>query len=118
MGYANGNQKNDQSPSSGGLMSHFISQGVNTIEDDGVFLNHIIQPYPDEIPPISMGMWDTLGDPSNGYNYQYAAPQSSFIAMEDMTPTGWGDQFENDKSLTSPSTQQYHNPPKEIWDTL
>src|SRR3954469_4863370 len=67
--YANGNQKNDQSPCSGELMSYFISQGVNAIEDDGVFLNHIIQPYPDEIPPISMGMWDTFGDPSGGYNY-------------------------------------------------
>src|SRR3954462_7806442 len=118
LGYDSGNQKNDQSPCSGGLMSHFISQGVNAIEDDGVFLNHIIQPYPDEISPISMGMWDTLGDPSGGYNYQYTAPQSSFIAMEDIAPTGWGDQFENDKSLTSPSTEQYQNPPKEVWDTL
>src|SRR3954464_15025460 len=42
LGYANGNQKNDQSPHSRGLMSHFISQRVNAIEDDGVFLNHII----------------------------------------------------------------------------
>src|SRR3954466_12154378 len=46
LGYADGNQKNGQSPCSGGLMSYFISQGVNAIEDEGVFLNHIIQQYP------------------------------------------------------------------------
>src|SRR3954467_8153533 len=62
LGYANGNQKNDQSPRSGGLMSHFISQGVNAIEDEGVFWNHIIQQYPNEVPPVSMEVWDTLGE--------------------------------------------------------
>src|SRR3954469_24340907 len=90
-------------------MSHFISRGVNTIEDDGVFLNHIIQPYPNEVPPLPMEIWDTLGEPSGGYDFlvKYTAPQSSFIAMEDITPTGWGDQFEDCKSFTSSITECY-----------
>src|SRR3954467_2800645 len=120
LGYVNGTQKNDQSPRSGGLMSHFISQGVNAIEDDGVILNHIIQQYPNEIPPGSEEVWDTLGELSGGYDFlvKYTAPQSYFIAMEDIAPTGWGDQFEDDKSFTSPITEQYQNPPKRVWDTL
>src|SRR3954470_6556649 len=65
-----------------------------------------------------IGMWDVMGEPSGGYNSQYTAPQSSYIAMEDITPSGWGDQFENDKSFTSPITEQYQNPPKEVWVTL
>src|SRR3954463_11948680 len=59
LGYANGIQKNDPSPRFGGLMSHFISQGVNAIEDDGMILNHIIRQYPNEVPPVSMEVWDT-----------------------------------------------------------
>src|SRR3954464_3499637 len=40
--------------------------------------------------------------------------------MEDITPTGWGDQFEDCKSFTSSITEQYQSPPspKEVWDTL
>src|SRR4051812_20077758 len=65
LGYANGIQKNDQSPRSGGLMSHFISQGVNAIEDD-------------KVPPVSKEVWDTLGEPSGRYDFlvKYTAPQS------------------------------------------
>src|SRR3954467_15558785 len=113
LGYANGTQKNDQSPRSGGLMSHFISQGVNAIEDEGVLLNHIIQQYPNEVPPVSMEVWDTLGEPSGRYDFlvKYTTPQSSFIAMEDIAPTGWGDQFEDCKSFTSSITEQYQSPP-------
>src|SRR3954464_12998735 len=118
LGYNGENQKNDQNPRSEGLISHFASQEVNAIDDEGVFMNHIIQPYPDEIPPISMGMWDAIQEPNGGYNYQYATPQNSYIAMDDLTPTGWGDQIGNDESFTSPVTEQYQNPPKEVWDTL
>src|SRR4051812_37238018 len=72
LGYTNGIQKSDQSPHSGGLMSHFISQGVNAIED--------------EVPHVSKKIWDTLGEPSGMYDFlvKYTAPQSSFISIEDI----------------------------------
>src|SRR4051812_36801393 len=106
LGYDSENQKNDQGPRSGGLMSHFVSQEVNAIEDEGVFLNHIIQPYPDEIPPISMGMWDAVGEPSDGYNYQYVAPHNSFISIVELNPAGWGVQIGNNERFTKPGNMQ------------
>src|SRR3954468_8030524 len=122
LGYADGTQKNDQSPRSGGLMSHFISQEVNSIEDDEVISHHITQQYPNEVPPVSKEVWDTLGEPSGKYDFlvKYTAPQSSLIAIEDIVPTGWDDQFEDDISITGSIANQYQSPPipREVWDTL
>src|SRR4051812_48869268 len=55
-----------------------------------------------------------------GTLWENQAAQSFFIAMEDITPIGWGDQFEDCKSFTSSITEQYQSPPspKEVWDTL
>ena len=38
-------------------------------------------------------IWDTLGEPSGKFDYlvKYSAPESSKIQIEDVKPTGWGD---------------------------
>src|SRR3954470_14539059 len=103
-------------------MSHFISQEVNTIEDDEVISNHITKQHPNKVPPISKEVWDTLGEPSGKYDFlvKYTAPQSSLIAIEDIVPTGWDDQFEDDISITGSIANQYQSPliPREVRDTL
>src|SRR3954469_21830094 len=42
---------------------------------------------------------------------KYSAPQSSQIAIEDITPTGWDEHFEDNMTLTSPVTSE------EFWET-
>src|ERR1044072_6906733 len=38
-------------------------------------------------------IWDTLGEPNGKFDYlvKYSAPESSKIPIEDVKPTGWGD---------------------------
>ena len=38
-------------------------------------------------------IWDTLGEPSGKFDYlvKYSAPESSKVHIEDIKPTGWGD---------------------------
>src|SRR3954471_19288765 len=87
-------------------MSHFISQGVNAIEDDRVILNHIIQQYPNEVSPVSEEVWDNLGEPSGKYEFmvKYSASLSSQITIEDITPTGWDIHLEEHMTFTNPDT--------------
>src|ERR1051325_6797007 len=49
-----------------------------------------------ENPPVPVEVWDTLGEPSGKFDYmvKYTAPKSSKIRIEDIQPTGWGDDFE------------------------
>ena len=43
--------------------------------------------------PSQKEIWDTLGEPSGKYDYlvKYSAPESSRVQIEDIKPTGWGD---------------------------
>ena len=59
-------------------------------------------------------IWDTLGEPSGKFDYlvKYSAPESSKIPIEDVKPTGWGDDDTKGEEVDD------HIPQEEVWDTL
>src|ERR1051325_8382995 len=59
-------------------------------------------------------IWDTLGEPSGKFDYlvKYSAPESSKIPIEDVKPTGWGDDDIKGEDVDG------NIPQKEVWDTL
>src|ERR1044072_8607886 len=59
-------------------------------------------------------VWDALGEPSGKFEYlvKYSAPESSKIPIEDVKPTGWGDDDTKGEEVDD------HIPQKEVWDTL
>lgn len=46
--------------------------------------------------PVKEGRWDTLGEPSGKFDYlvMYDAPESAQVRIEDIQPTGWGEEEE------------------------
>ena len=54
-------------------------------------------------------MWDLLGQPFGKYDYKvkYSAPPSAHVLVENIVPSGWGEEF-NKEDGTISNVQHQH----------
>ncbi|AHI90954.1 polyprotein [Hibiscus bacilliform virus GD1] len=73
--------------------------------DEEQLMEHVVAAFVEEEPKE---IWDTLGQPSGKFDFlvKYSAPASSKIRIEDIVPTGWGDEWEQPEQQQSPQQQQ------------
>ena len=46
-------------------------------------------------------VWDLLGQPSGKFDYKvkYSAPPMAHILLEDIVPSGWGEEFDEENRI-------------------
>ena len=49
------------------------------------------------------GVWDLLGQPSRKFNYKvkYSAPPSVYVLVENIVPSRWGEEFDEEDGIIS-----------------
>lgn len=59
-------------------------------------------------------VWDLLGQPSGKFDYKvkYTAPPSAYIRREDIVPSGWGDEFDEEDGIVRVAQPQG---PRRLW---